>query len=432
VGKSGAIAGWLEGIDARRLYWALAMVGASALAIVIATMNLGSIAISTWVVLAAFALLAELWPVEINRRGLRVTFTLAYVAAIAFAVSPWAAILTDALIIASVSLAHAWRRKSPQGWRWAILNCSISVIATAGAWWLPAVFAALSPEALQYTLGTAAYMALYVAINLSLVAWVEWTARRRSFRENVLSSLGVRLWLAVAYVLVAVAVTALASEGHLWAIALTFLPIFALRKAFEYQAQAYEQYFETVETLSSMLDQAHSFTQGHLRRIGPTAESMAMELGMPPERARQVREAAVLHDLGKIAVDEKILDKPSRLTEEEMELVRMHPIYGARILAPATVFAPLVPWILHHHERIDGTGYPVGLAGNQIPLESRILSVVDAYDAMTGMGEEGQHRPYRDLMSHIDAMQELRRCSGTQFDPKVVDALEAVLNRRAA
>ena len=159
------------------------------------------------------------------------------------------------------------------------------------------------------------------------------------------------------------------------------------------------------------------------------SEEVAIRLGIPARRAKLLREASVLHDIGKIAVDEEILDKPAKLNASEMEHVRKHSAFGAQILAPVASLGEIVPWIRYHHERPDGTGYPDGLQDIEIPLESKIIAVVDAFDAMTGGVEGNDRRPYREPMSVAAALDELDRCSGTQFDRRVVGAFREVVLR---
>ena len=211
------------------------------------------------------------------------------------------------------------------------------------------------------------------------------------------------------------------------AIVATACTAIALRSLGNQQREQYENYYATIAALSRMLQGAHPYTHGHLERVANFAEEVALNLGLSPDRARQVREASVLHDIGKIAVDEQILDKPAKLTLEEFEHVKRHSDHGARILEPVAHFRAMVPWIRHHHERLDGTGYPDQLSGGDIPLESRIISVVDAFDAMIGSDEHNGKRPYRVNMTQREALAELDRCSGTQFDAKVVNAFKALV-----
>ena len=156
----------------------------------------------------------------------------------------------------------------------------------------------------------------------------------------------------------------------------------------------------------------------HTRRVGELAGAVAERLGLTYDEVRLMRLAAPLHDIGKIGVPDEILLKPGRLTDEEFEQVKTHTTIGARMLAGGT--APLLVVAEQvartHHERWDGTGYPAGLAGEEIPLAGRIVAIVDVFDALT------HDRPYKNAWSVDDALAEIDRGSGTQFDPDVVDA----------
>ena len=162
----------------------------------------------------------------------------------------------------------------------------------------------------------------------------------------------------------------------------------------------------------------------HGSAVGEWSALVADVLGLPGPRIERVRLAGQLHDIGKVEVPRAILSKPGPLTEEEWIVMRRHPEHGARILWHS-FFDDMRPWVLHHHERIDGTGYPHGLRGDDIPLEARIIAVCDAWCAMTS------DRPYRAAMPDRNALEELARGAGTQFDPVCAAALDALVERRA-
>jgi HD-GYP domain-containing protein (c-di-GMP phosphodiesterase class II) len=149
------------------------------------------------------------------------------------------------------------------------------------------------------------------------------------------------------------------------------------------------------------------------------------QLEYSDENIQNMRWAARLHDIGKIGVPDHILRKPGSLTEEEWVLMREHPEIGSKILAPISKMAPVSPIIRAHHEKFNGTGYPDGLKDEQIPLGSRILTVVDAYVAMT------DDRIYRKSMSHNDAIEELIRNKGTHFDPRIVNLFLAIVDENS-
>jgi diguanylate cyclase (GGDEF)-like protein len=154
--------------------------------------------------------------------------------------------------------------------------------------------------------------------------------------------------------------------------------------------------------------------------IASLATGIALEMGLPREEIERIRIASLLHDLGKIAIPEEILDKPSSLSDAEWQTIGEHPRIGQVILEQASSLREAIPVVLHHHERFNGGGYPHGLRGAEIPLGARIVAVADAYHAMV------HERPYSAALDHAQALSELRNHSGTQFDPKVVDVFCAV------
>ncbi len=172
--------------------------------------------------------------------------------------------------------------------------------------------------------------------------------------------------------------------------------------------------------LAEALDVRDSGSATHSQRVGRYAELIARELGLPPESVERVRIAGVLHDVGRVGIPDDLLRKSGPLTDEEWEWVRSHPAVGARMLE-TTDFGDIGEWILAHHERPDGTGYPAGRGADEVPLEASILSVADAYEAMTA------ERPYRQPLDPGAASEELRKGAGRQFDARVVDALLRVV-----
>lgn len=151
----------------------------------------------------------------------------------------------------------------------------------------------------------------------------------------------------------------------------------------------------------------------HSKRVSSLCEKIAIEMGYKTEHINQIRIAGLVHDIGKIGIDESILNKTGKLDHKEWSAIYKHPEAGWRILNSANEFSEFSEFILSHHESWDGKGYPRGLVGEQIPVEARIISVADAFDAMTSK------RSYREGISEEEAIQEIIRCSGTQFDPEI-------------
>jgi putative nucleotidyltransferase with HDIG domain len=190
-------------------------------------------------------------------------------------------------------------------------------------------------------------------------------------------------------------------------------------------ARIRDDYAKTIAALSATLDYGERAPQGHAGRVMEYAMLIGEEMTLGYESIEQLRFAGLLHDVGKTGVPEEILLKPSALNPDELAKIRQHAEIGASIVDQIEFLKSLTPIILHHHEHWDGTGYPQGLAGDDIPVLSRVLAVADAYDSMTS------ERTYRKRLTVSQARTELENAAGTQFDPGVVAALFAVLDRMA-
>jgi diguanylate cyclase (GGDEF)-like protein/putative nucleotidyltransferase with HDIG domain len=182
-------------------------------------------------------------------------------------------------------------------------------------------------------------------------------------------------------------------------------------------AEVADLHLRTIQALAMAIDARDGTTFGHLRRVQVYAREMARELGLPEEQRRALDAAALLHDIGKLAVPEYIISKPGRLTPEEFEKMKVHPVVGAEILDSVGFPYPVVPIVRAHHEKWNGTGYPLGLKGEEIPMGARIVAAVDVLDALSS------DRQYRRALPLDEAMRRVSAESGTSFDPKVVDLL---------
>jgi len=173
-------------------------------------------------------------------------------------------------------------------------------------------------------------------------------------------------------------------------------------------------YVEFVRSLANALDARDRYTSGHSYRVSQLSSATAAAMGLVPELIERIRVGALLHDIGKIGIDDSILQKPDLLTNEEFEILKQHPVIGRRILEGVQGLAPYIDAVELHHENWDGTGYPKGQSGEETPVDARIIHVSDAYDAMT------TNRSYRRGMTHEQAIAQLLTHAGTQFDPRIV------------
>ena len=224
--------------------------------------------------------------------------------------------------------------------------------------------------------------------------------------------------------------TAVLYGQHWWLGAgFILLPVYALRMVVITHERTLAAYKHGVELLGRIMQEAHPYTHGHLHRVARWAKKIAEEMNLPPGSMQHIEDAAILHDIGKVAVDDRVLNKVGKLSDDDWTMIQKHPVTGADLVAQMSALGKVGHWIRHHHERPDGKGYPDQLQGDEIPIESCIISVVDAYDAMVGGPAKEDQRPYRQPMPPEAALEELRRHSGTQFHARVVEVFTTILLR---
>jgi len=189
----------------------------------------------------------------------------------------------------------------------------------------------------------------------------------------------------------------------------------------EAEAETQAAYTGAIRALAAALDARDPYTAGHSDRVSVLSVAICRQLKLPAADIEIVRLGALLHDIGKIGVPDDVLMKPGALTAAEFDIIKQHPVIGARMLRSVTFLAPHIPIVELHHERPDGRGYPRGLRGDEIPLDARIVHVADAYDAITSA------RAYRGARPSSEALRELWRCAGTHFHAEIVAALASAL-----
>jgi diguanylate cyclase (GGDEF)-like protein/putative nucleotidyltransferase with HDIG domain len=313
-----------------------------------------------------------------------------------------------------------------------LFSMAALILAVQGA---GLVFDALSngaPDRFMVARPLAGAALAYFIINTGLVAGaIAFSTGARitdTWRENF-------LWSAPSYFVGAATVGLTmwgVSVGGYWMVPLTFAPVYLMYRTYKiytvridyeerHAQQTSDLHLATIEALARAIDAKDQPTQSHIRRVQRYAAELAKAAGLTADEIQGVKTAALLHDIGKLAVPEHVLSKPGPLTQEEFQKIRIHPQIGADIIAGVPFPYPVAPLIQSHHERWDGRGYPQGLAGEEIPIGARILAIADYYDAVT------TERPYHRALHREDAIPMLRHESGRAFDPKLVNLFAQLL-----
>jgi HD superfamily phosphohydrolase YqeK len=271
----------------------------------------------------------------------------------------------------------------------------------------------------------AAAAVVHAVVNYTLLAGVLWLTSDRDLAGRR-APLGMSVKLVASdlgYGAFGLLIAALWSVAGVFAPVLVLIPLFVARWAVAQLAEQQQAYEATVGALCQAVETKDLYTRGHSDRVSRGSVMIAREIGMRTERVDAIRYAGMLHDVGKLGVPTKVLQKTGKLTEEEYAAIQLHPMRGLDIVREIGFLDEALAGIMHHHERIDGRGYPMGLAGDEIPEFARVLAVADAFDAMTS------NRSYRGARPIDEAIEELRKWSGTQFDPAFVDAFVAAIKR---
>lgn len=205
---------------------------------------------------------------------------------------------------------------------------------------------------------------------------------------------------------------------------LFYLPLVVTKMSLQKYVDLKDTYGEMAEALGTAVDARDPYTQGHSIRVSEYSGLLGKEMGLDDEEVDLLKHVALLHDVGKVGIPDNILKKTDYFTYEEYEEMKKHVDIGADIIGAMKTLSKGAEWVRYHHERWDGTGFPKGLRGEEIPLEARIIACADAFDAMT------TDRPYKERMDYEEARKEIIRCSGTQFDPQVVEAMLKVIDEK--
>ena len=431
--KNGAPPSWFG-----RIYLAAVILIGSGLAILAATQVCFRSGCNEWLVLAALTLLTGTFTVKIPGLLARISVSDAFVFASVLAFGP--AVATVIVAIDSL-VATLWMRPEHRSLlrsSFNVASVALSVwIASHTFYWLTGAAPGKSLALQQLVIPLFTLAALYFLINSWLVAF----ALSFEKRQNALSLWWDNFpWLSLNYfggVSVAALVVSHSNSIDIHTIGI-ILPLLVityltyrtslarLEDAQRHVSQVNDLYLSTIEALAMAVDAKDQITHGHIRRVQVYAVELAKRLGVVEDRQlRAIETAALLHDMGKLAIPEHILNKPGKLTDAEFAKMKRHADIGADLLSSIRFPYPVVPIVRYHHESWDGSGYPSGIARTDIPLGARILAVVDCFDALTS------DRPYRPRLQTADAFRILVERSGTMYDPLVVSTFIAAFDEIA-
>jgi putative nucleotidyltransferase with HDIG domain len=418
--------------------WSVPLIGAAVLAWALSDL-VRNPRPTAWYVLTALTALTGSFTVKIPGLVARLSVSEPFVFAATFLFGPAAGAVTAALDALTMSLRLLPNLKT---FHRVSFNVSVLVISIFAAGELFFTLAGIDPRQPEYSSLAGFIVPLYLftlacfLLNSGLIAGALSFERRQSafqiWRQQF-------LWLSLNYfggASVAALIVLQYAKGIDVAVLGIIVPLLAifyltfrttlgrLEDANVHLRELNHLYLSTIETLAMAVDAKDQVTHGHIRRVQRYAVGLATALGVTDQKQIQaIQAAALLHDMGKLAIPEYILNKPGRLTESEFEKMKLHAGIGAEILSAIEFPYPVVPIVRHHHENWDGRGYPDGLRGIEIPIGARILAVVDCFDALTS------DRPYRPSLSNAEALQIIMARRGSMYDPLVVDTFVAELPR---
>lgn len=398
--------------------WSLALLGVVAL--LISWLLQPPIVNAVFVFLVFATVVADWLAIELPDQG---STSLAYSLSIAIAVMFGPAGSSTAASLGAFNLRDLRRRPAlstalnfgqlaisgaAAGWVYLWLGGHLLVASLNGAWVYRPLTAADFPAIL---LPLIAMPVVGIALNVVLVMYGIHLQTNVRF-SDLLSGVGwmVSQQLALAAVGISIAQVVSVSRPAFPAFLLFIVPLVVAREVFKRYLALRAAYVDTVRSLVGAVEAKDPYTRGHSERVALYATCLGRSLRLRQSRMDTLQYAALLHDVGKIGVPMKVLNKPGRLTDEEYGLIKEHPALGAQVISKVPYLGEIVEAVLYHHEHIDGSGYGQGAMNDQIPLLPRLLAIADAYDAMTS------ERPYRRALTVEEAAAELERCSGSQFD----------------
>jgi hypothetical protein len=392
--------------------------------------DLGFLSVQRTLAFALFlilGLLSEIYAVWIPAYGSEVSSSMAIYMASLFILGPSSTVAMVFVTTLASEVLMRWDkfRASPRRATYVLvfnIGQLVVSVAVAGILFFPSGNAAFPlASGTDYLWAMLAFVC-YATVNLALVTGVVSMTERQRFPYRFLSY---ARDFSVQYLVLGVLALLLAVlyMQSVWHMLLAIVPLFLVHLSFRSYQRLRTEARKTFETISRLLDERDHYTAVHSRDVAELAVQIAAEIGLSEAEMEQVEIAARVHDIGKVAVPDSILLKPGALSDEEWEVMRRHPAVSAELIEGLEIYKKVAGAVRHEHERWDGSGYPDGLVGEQIPMVSRVIAAADIYDALI------TDRPYRPAFSREETLRMIEEMRGKDLDPAVADALLEVLSR---
>jgi len=371
------------------------------------------VSITEFLIFLGIFVIAEARPVFLPRVSVTVSFIIAVVAIIEL--PPAAVTLATGIGVIGLLFGHERPSRMKLIFNMAQMGLAGGLAAEAYRALGPAAGTAPFSDLPQVILATGVATGVFFVVNTVAVSGAISISIRAGFFKTWLGNFS---WLTTTYVAFGASGIVLAALYELvgvLALPLLLVPLLVARGVFRSYEEVSEAYESTVLAFVAAIEAKDFYTKGHSVRVTEYAMSIARRLGMTEEQLTAFRYGALLHDVGKLAIRKSILTKPSGLSDDEYEQIKLHPVLGAQIVSEIEFLRPALDGVLYHHERLDGSGYPAGLRGEIVPEWARIMAIADTFDAMTST------RAYRSARTPAEAIAELKRCAGESLDARFVE-----------
>ena len=381
-----------------------------------------------FVIFVVLALLAELYATWVPTYRWEISSSIAICLAALFILGPYLGVILVFISSLLSELLLRWNAH-PAERRASVIPIAFNVsqlvitVTAAGAFMQllghPSLKFSVAGNYFDYAIAIGAFLT-YVIVNLSLVTGIITLTERKRFFHHLWKSVS-QFFVQYLVLCVSALLLAVLRTLSVWHVFLALFPLTLVHVSFRGYVKLQTETRKTFEQISRLLDERDHYTAVHSQQVAELAVQIALEMGLPQSEIEKIDIAARVHDIGKVAVPDSILLKPGPLNDEEWVVMKRHPVISAELIEGLEIYGPVVDAVRHEHERWDGSGYPDGLRGEEIPLMARIIAAADIHNALT------TDRPYRSAFSVERTIQIIEEIRGTDLDPEVADALLRVI-----